>query len=371
LIHFNYQDENDNDKKKKKEIIFKLRYKFVWQSIYNVQQIFEPMNSFYNDLNVFYLFCFIFNSEMMNKVLSINHQKYDKKTTKLFIDRLVQNYIYLIQNYSNYQDNCDVEKNIGDISLFESSPLEDMSIYQSRVISFQELFNDFNGVESSKPISNYKITPLINIPEKSIINITNILVKWMDYFERKNKKRNKDDGKNKENDNTNKKDNTNKDDSDPEFELNFDFDLDMDINTTEYNTTIISEADPKVKDIKHLLKPLKIKFEIFKLYTSNNIELMNKLVQWFNGIDNKNFMDHEKNENCQKEEDYKNHFEKNERKETLHSFILKGSLTPQPRKKMGIRKVERKSHLSRTVINPVWKRAARCRSWNFWKSRDR
>jgi len=300
LIHFNYQDEKDNDKKKKKEIVFKIRYKFRWQSIYNVQQIFEPSNNFYNDINVFYLFCFIFNSEMMNKVLSINHQKYDKKTTKLFIDRLVQNYIYLIQNYSNYQDTCDAEKNIGDISLFESSPLEDMSIYQSSVISFQELFNDFNGVES-KPLSNYKITPLINIPEKSIINITNILVKWMEYFELKCKERNKDGEKNKENDNTNKKESNNKNDSDPEFDLNFDFDLDIDINAT-----ILSEADPKVKDIKRLLKPLKIKFEIFKLYTSNNIEFMKKLVQWFNDIDNKNLLDNEMIEKCQKEEKYKN-----------------------------------------------------------------
>lgn len=286
LVHFYYQNtsgENDSNinKKKRKEIIFKIKYIFIWQSIYNLNQTKDEINKFYNDLKLFYLFCFIFNSDMFSQVLSLNHQKYDKKTTKLFIDKLVLNYFYLIKNYSYYQDIVVSENNISNISLFDSSPINDINSFQLNIISFNELFNGIEEVYDNRKF-HYKLLPLINIPEKSIINITNMLIKWMEYFEQKNK--------------VNEKRNENKNEGEnSEVIINSEFNNELtDNNKNALNSNSnVTDTNINIKEIKQLLKPYKINLDIFKIYTSNNIDFIKRLVFWNNNnhhhnMENKN-----------------------------------------------------------------------------------
>ncbi|OUM66350.1 hypothetical protein PIROE2DRAFT_59451 [Piromyces sp. E2] len=282
-VHFYYENtpeekESGLNKKKRKEIIFKIKYNFVWQSIHNIDLTMKELNNFYDDLKLFYFFCFIFNSDMFNQVLSLNHQKYDKKTTKLFIDKLIVNYFYLIKNYSNYQGIENSENNNRDTSLFDSNYMDDIYLYQPNVVSFNELFSDIKDEYDHKN-SKFKSSPLINIPEKSIINITNMLIKWMDYFESRNKinKKRTDDEKESGN-------------SDININSDFDWNTDKKINNKDNknNINLDSNTNIDIKEIKQLLKPYKINFEILKIYTFNNIDFIKKLIIWNNNISNHN-----------------------------------------------------------------------------------
>ncbi|ORX57741.1 hypothetical protein BCR36DRAFT_366948 [Piromyces finnis] len=267
MVHFYYQDkckekEVDSNKMKRKEIIFKIKYNFLWQSIYNLFQTTIEINNFYIELRLFYLFCFIFNSDIFKQVISLNQQNY-------------------------YQSTADSESNVNNL-LLESNFLNESTLFQSNTVSFKELFNsitEFKNLHTDK-MNNYKLSPLINIPEKSVINITNILIKLIEYFESKNKVKEKKIENNINNENSEKTKNS-------ELETNIDQDPNNNSIKNNFNTNSVTSAIKKTEEVKQLLKPYKIDFEIFRIYTSNNIDIIKKFVLWHNDIN-----DNEENKNA-------------------------------------------------------------------------